>query len=200
MQVNSGQDRQQIALYGGAFDPVHNAHLQLARTALEQGQVDRVCFIPAAQSPLKQHGAFASDAQRLKMLELAIAAEPRFYLSDHEIVRGGVSYSYQTVEHFRRQQPESVFYWILGADQFELLGLWRNVTTLAGLITFLVFARPGYSLAVPKIPELKYRQLEAPLMPESSSSLREFLKDGKSITSMVPAAVEAFISEHELYK
>ena len=126
MQVNSGEDRQQIALYGGAFDPVHNAHLQLARSALEQGMVGEVCFIPAAQSPLKQHGAFASDAQRLEMLALATADKPHLEVSDYEIVRGGVSYSYQTAEHFCSRRPDVEFFWILGADQFELLSQWRN--------------------------------------------------------------------------
>ncbi len=200
MQVNSGQSRQQIALYGGAFDPVHNAHLALARAALDQAKLNQVRFIPAAQSPLKQHGAFASDAQRLEMLALATANEPQFDISDHELVRGGVSYSYQTVEYFCQQSPEADFYWILGADQFELLGQWRNSDRLAELVTFLVFARPGYSLSAPGISNLDYRQLIAPLMPESSSALRERRKACKPIRGMVPPAVEAFISKHELYK
>lgn len=200
MQVNSGNDRQQIALYGGAFDPVHNAHLLLARTALEQGKLDTVCFIPAAQSPLKQHGAYASDSQRLEMLMLATDEEPRFQVSNHELARGGVSYSYQTVEYFCAQIPGADFYWILGADQFELLGQWRNASRLAELVTFLVFARPGYSLVPPDIKNLNYRQLDAPLMSESSSSLRECRKTDQPICNMVPPAVEAFISRHELYK
>ncbi len=200
MQVNSGKGRQQIALYGGAFDPVHNAHLHLALSALEQAGMDRVCFIPAAQSPLKEHGTIARDAQRLEMLKLATEDEPRFVLSDYEIRKGGVSYSYQTVEYFKQLYPEARLYWILGADQFELLERWRKIERLAALAEFLVFARPGHSLTPPAIPDLKFQQIDAPLMAESSSLLRERRQAGKSISTMVPEAVEAFISEHELYK
>ena len=148
MQVNTGQNRQKIALYGGAFDPVHIAHLQLARSVLVQEIVGRVLFIPAAHSPLKRHGPLASDSQRLEMLRLATADEPRFSVSDYEIKRGGVSYSYRTVEHFCSQMPGAQLFWILGADQFEQLDQWREAAKLA-TVSFLVFGRRGTPCATP---------------------------------------------------
>ncbi len=188
-----------IALYGGAFDPVHNAHLEIARRALQQAELDEVVFIPSAQSPLKAHGPQVGDAHRLQMLDLATAGEVRFRVDRFELEKGGVSYSLDTARHFQRVQPAAALDWIIGADQFEQLADWRQIEALAGIVRFLVFARPGYRMAVPSIAGLRFLQLSAPLMAESSSEIRQRVAGGQSISSFVPPAVEAFILAHGLY-
>ena len=189
-----------LALYGGAFDPVHCAHLRVARYALEQAQLDRVIFIPTAQSPLKVHSPLTDDAARLKMLSLALADEPRFELDLYEIEKGGVSYTVETVRHFCEREPEATLFWIIGADQFEQLHRWRRIDEVVEMITFLVLARPGSDLVNSKwLPDLRYQVIEAPLMGESSSEIRERCRLGQSLNGLVPDAVEAFISEQELY-
>ena len=120
-----------VALYGGSFDPVHCAHLKVAHAALEQLSLDKVIFIPAARSPLKGSAATASDADRIEMLRLATADEPRFAVDTCEIKRGGTSYTVDTVNLFGKKQPDSTLYWIIGADQFELLPQWRRIEEIA---------------------------------------------------------------------
>jgi nicotinate-nucleotide adenylyltransferase len=190
-----------LALYGGAFDPVHCAHLRVARYALEQAQLDRVVFIPAAQSPLKAHATLSDDAARLQMLRLAIAGEVRFELDAHEIERGGVSYTINTVRHFSERFADAELFWIIGGDQFEQLHHWRCIEELVGLVTFLVLARPGADLvsSVP-VADLRYQVIEAPLMSESSSEVRARCREGLSLDGLVPSAVQAFISVQELYR
>ena len=190
---------ERIALYGGAFDPVHHAHLEVARRALQQAELDAVVFIPSAQSPLKAHAPHASDAHRLQMLALATADEARFRVDSFEIEKGGLSYSLDTARHFQRAQPAAALDWIIGADQFEQLADWRQIEDLAGIVRFLVFARPGYKMAVPLIAGLRFLQLSAPLMAESSSEIRQRSAAGQSISSFVPPTVEAFILAHGLY-
>ena len=188
-----------IALYGGSFDPVHRAHLCVARAALEQLHLDQVIFIPAAQSPLKANTTIARDAERIEMLRLAIAPEPRFILNTNEIERGGTSYTIDTVKYFRSTHASCQLHWIIGADQFELLEKWHRIEEVASLLTFIVLRRPGHSISKSLVPGLKYVAIEAPLMPHSSSEIRALLAAGRSTEDLLPPSVEAFISAHGLY-
>lgn len=192
--------RLRVALYGGAFDPVHCAHLRVAQHAFEQAQLDRVIFIPAAQSPLKAHVPRANDAARLQMLRLALAADAHFEVDPYEIQKGGISYTLDTVRHFRDRMGTGVeLFWIVGGDQFEQLEHWHQIDQLAALVTFLVLARPGSELRSQPIEGLRYQLIEAPLMPLSSTEIRQRCAQGRSLKGFVSDAVEAFISERELY-
>lgn len=188
-----------LILYGGAFDPVHQAHLAVARRALQAFPGAELRFIPASQSPLKTQRPQASDAQRLAMLELAISDLPNSLIDDLEIRRGGCSYTVDTVASFMEVYPENVLFWVIGADQFCQLDRWHEIERLAEMAAFLVVARPGYALRVPRVANLRYERLEMPLMEESSSDLRARCLRGESLEGRVPAEVEAFILEHRLY-
>lgn len=188
-----------IALYGGSFDPVHCAHLAVARVALEQAALDRVVFIPAARSPLKANPTSASDADRIEMLRLATQEEPRFAVDTSEIERGGTSYTVDTVKDYGARFPDLRLHWIIGADQFELLPKWHRIVDIAALVTFIVLRRPGYTIADSTVSELKYLTIEAPLMPHSSSEIRALLAKGDLTGDFVPPTVEAFISSRGLY-
>lgn len=201
MQISTDRNRRRTALYGGAFDPIHRAHLALAESVLESGLVDRVVFIPAAQSPLKKHGCFASDAERWAMLELAIEGRPSLSLDDFELRKGGVSYTVETVRHYREEHPDEDLFWILGADQVEQLRHWRAIEELCELTEFLVFARPGHTIDVSQLcPTFRYHVIESSLMQESSSEIRRRIQASEPLEDWLPQAVEAFISLHELYK
>lgn len=198
----SSQNREFVALYGGSFDPVHCAHLAVAQAALDQLHLDRVIFIPAAQSPLKQAGACVSDAARIEMLRLAIADQPCFELDTCELERGGTSYTVDTLRHFSESFPAASgcqLFWIIGADQFELLPKWHQIEEIAALVTFIVLRRPGYVIGGAAVPSLKYVEVDAPLMPHSSSEIRSRLAQGLSTEDLLPRSVEAFISSHGLY-
>lgn len=191
--------KHRIALYGGAFDPVHNAHIAVARAALQQARLDRVVFIPSAQSPLKKHGPRVSAANRLEMLRLASANEGKFAVDDTEIGRGGVSYSIDTVRAFTEREPVAELFWVIGADQLAKLNRWRRIDDLIQQVAFLVLARPGYEVRAPDIDGLVWQQIDAPLMTESSTAVRERISSGHSLEGLVPSAVEAFIQKNGLY-
>jgi nicotinate-nucleotide adenylyltransferase len=192
--------RLRVALYGGAFDPVHCAHLRVAQHAFEQAQLDRVIFIPAAQSPLKAHVPRANDAARLQMLRLALAGHAHFEVDPYEIEKGGISYTLDTVRHFRDRMGMRVeLFWIVGGDQFEQLDQWHQIDKLAAMVTFLVLPRPGSTLQSRPIAGLSYQLIEAPHLSESSSEIRTRCAKGRSLKGYVPDAVEAFISERALY-
>lgn len=188
-----------VILYGGAFDPVHRAHIEVARAALRYASLAKVVFIPSAQSPLKVHGPVASDADRLEMLRLATAAEPDFLIDDCELRRGGISYTVDTVRAFLAQQAEAELYWIIGGDQLAQLAQWHAIGELAQWVTFLVLARPGYPLADPGIDGLRWLRIEAPLMPESSSRIRQRIRRQLPVSELLAPSVEAFIQAKRLY-
>jgi nicotinate-nucleotide adenylyltransferase len=194
-----------IALYGGSFDPVHRAHLEVARAVLNELSLQKVIFIPAAQSPLKANAAQADDASRLEMLRLAIGGDHRFAVDDCEIRRGGTSFTIETVRAYRAAHPGSTLYWIIGADQFQCLSRWHAIDELVRLISFIVLRRPGYATCAPEIPGLRFREVDAPLMEHSSSAIRQRIAEGPpsgssgSLGDWLPRSVEAFIYEHGLY-
>ncbi len=188
-----------IALYGGAFDPVHRAHLAVACAARDQASLKEVVFIPAAQSPLKGHAPLASDADRVEMLKRALAEEEGFVIDDSELRRGGVSYTVETVRKFKQRESAAELCWIIGSDQLEQLDRWHAVAELVQLVKFLVVARPGHVAAAPPIPGLDWMRIEAPLMEWSSSMVRERIAQGACCDAILPEAVQAFIREQGLY-
>ena len=110
-----------IGLLGGSFDPVHLGHLLVARAAREELGLDRVCFIPAAQSPFKPAATPAPAPERLRLLRLALAGETGTEIDDLEIRRGGVSYTVDTLRHYAEKYPGAEFFYIIGADVPEEL-------------------------------------------------------------------------------
>lgn len=133
------------------------------------------------------------------MLRLALGGESDFAVDDHELNRGGPSYTVDTVRHFKEVLSDSELFWIIGADQYELLPRWRCIDELVEMVTFLVFARPGSSLEPNGLDGLNYIEISAPLMTESSSEIRARCAQGRSIAGLVPESLEAFISQRGLY-
>ncbi|CAI8278648.1 MAG: Nicotinate-nucleotide adenylyltransferase [Opitutia bacterium UBA7350] len=189
-----------IGIFGGTFDPVHNAHLEIGHRVQAILQLDQIIFIPNAQSPIKASAPRASGAQRKTMLALAIEGEPAFAIDMYEVERGGLSFSVETALHFKEQFPAAKLFWILGADQFEQLERWRDIEKLASLLTFAVFRRAGASVIAPAIAGLKYHDIEAPLMDMSSSEIRKLCAQGRVPSHLLPGGLDAFILQQGLYK
>jgi len=188
-----------LGLYGGAFDPVHCGHLAVARAALEQARLGRMVFVPAARSPLKETSPGASGEERMAMLRLALGDEPAMTADPVELERGGVSYTLDTVRHFRNVAPEAELCWVVGADQFVRLDRWRRIDELATQVTFLVLDRPGCRTEAPPVSGLRFERVAMPLREESSTEIRLRRARGQSINGLVPGAVESFIVRQRLY-
>src|SRR5258706_9716412 len=182
-----------VGVFGGTFDPVHVGHLAIALAALESVPLDRVLFVPARRSPLKDRDPVASAADRVTMLESAIASEPRFALSPVELERDGVSYTVDTLEALRK---EGELFLILGSDALADLARWRAPDRIHELATILVAARPG---APEPDPMHGARAFDAPRLDISSRELRARATRGMSLRYLVPDAVWEHIRKRGLY-
>jgi nicotinate-nucleotide adenylyltransferase len=189
-----------VGVFGGSFDPVHHGHLAIALAAIESLPLDRVIFVPARRSPLKEATPAASDGDRVAMLERAIAGEPRFSISRIELSRPAPSYTVETLEALAR---EGRLFLILGADAARDLSRWRSPERVRELATLVIAPRaPRAELRVPLSSwndDPAAIVLDTPLMDVSARELRERAARGRSLRYLVPDAVWRYIEEHKLY-
>jgi nicotinate-nucleotide adenylyltransferase len=188
---------QRIALFGGTFDPVHRGHLHLAEEAKEQARLDRVIFLPCRQSPHKPDAKSASGEDRLEMLGLATAELPWAEVDRFELDRPEPSFSYQTAEHFAATYPHADLYWLLGADQWEVIDTWTHPERIANASTFLVFPRDGYGM--PPHRTLRARFLTG-RFDAAATNIRERIRDDRrNWESYIPPSITSYIRDQKLY-
>jgi nicotinate-nucleotide adenylyltransferase len=187
-----------IALFGGSFDPVHNGHLLVALAAIEELSLDRIFFIPAAQSPFKPENKPASADLRARMLRLALAGQTCYEVDTQEIRRGGTSYTIDTVRDYRSRFPKAGLFYLIGADHIPQLHKWRAADELAAAIEFVAIPRPGED--APAAPAgFRVRALHGFPLGLSSSQIRERVRTRKTIDHLVPPAVAESIRNSRLY-
>ena len=199
-----------LGILGGSFDPVHYGHLLLAEACREQCELDRVLLIPAAVSPHKQGQQRTPSKDRVQMLRLAIGGHERFSVSTIEIDRGGVSYTVETLAALAEKHPDSVFFFLMGADSLNELPTWREPKRLCALATPVVVRRaeapePDFGALSEivddeRLGEIRRHQVEMPIIELSSTDIRERVSAGKSIRYQTPRAVEKYIETHGLYR
>lgn len=182
-----------LALYGGTFDPIHHGHLILAREAMERLGLDRVIFIPAAQSPHKLHREPAPPRVRLEMVLAAIEGEPGFTCDDAEVERPGPSFSIDTVERYTALHPGAELHYFIGHDNVRELHTWRRIDDLRRLVRFVVFDRDGCDAAHDFLHVT--RQVDI-----SATDVRARVARGDSIRYLVPEPVRAIIARDHLYQ
>ncbi len=183
-----------IGVFGGTFDPVHVGHLAIAQAALETAGLDRVVFVPARRSPLKDSEPVAGEADRLAMLVLATKDEPRFSVSSVELDREGPSYTVDTLEALR---PTGDLFLILGSDALADLAKWRSPERIKELASLLVARRPG---APEPDAASGARAFDAPCLDISSRELRARASRGLSLRYLVPDEVWRHIASGGLYR
>lgn len=187
-----------LGLYGGSFDPLHRGHLLVAQAALEELSLDRLFFIPAAQSPFKPGSKPAPDAVRLRMLRRSLAGQSRAEVYADELTRGGVSYSIDTVNAFKDRYPGAELFWLIGADHVPTLPQWRNADRLAESVTFVVIPRPGQPQATLQHP-WRLKHLRGWPLGVSSSEIRDRVRRGLPIDHLVPNGAADVIASERLY-
>jgi nicotinate-nucleotide adenylyltransferase len=188
-----------IGLFGGSFDPVHIGHLLVAQAACEELALDRLFFIPAAQSPFKPGSAPATAVLRLRMLRLALAGKSNCEVDTQEISRGGISYSIDTVRSYKARWPDTEVFFLIGADHVPTLPKWREAEALAQLVEFVVIPRPGEVPANAPAP-FRVRALGGWPLRLSSSDIRARVKQGRAVNHLVPPDVADVIRENDLYR
>ena len=191
-----------IGLFGGTFNPVHIAHLIIAERARDELHLEKLIFMPCAIPPHKTTQKVASASHRLDMLKLATRNHPHFEVSDLEITRGNVSFTVDTLQalHGMYSCSKEEMFLIIGEDNVVEFNTWKNPDKILRLCRIGAVKRPNVNLSENdpvRHPDFFY--IDAPLMDISSSDIRERVKNNKTITFLVPAAVEEYIVSHQLY-
>lgn len=210
-----------LALLGGTFDPVHTGHLRMA-IALRQHGFGRVLMIPNQQSPHKP-GACASASQRLAMLELGLktvrdSGLDGIEVSDIELQRPAPSYSIDTLNALRAQEPQQSLTWVMGTDAWNAIDRWHRASDLMGLANILVVSRPGetrcesgfqgellagHQCTLNELLQKSWGGISLVTWPEldiASSDLRRAIQQGDNITFLTPDPVRDYIQKNQLYR
>lgn len=194
-----------LGIMGGTFDPIHRGHLDIARAAMAEAQLQEMLFLPDGDPPHKQPGAPKED--RLAMVRLAIAGIPGFFASDLELRRAGTTYTVDTLEELLSQEPGRELYYIIGSDTLKLFPTWKTAWKVAGLCRMLVAPRPGDDMQETRWFQRKlfaeyglYSTLLSKAGPcISSTMIRGLAQQGQPVDALVPAAVARYILEKGLY-
>lgn len=187
-----------IGIFGGSFDPVHLGHQLVAQAAREELLLDRVFFVPAAQSPFKPDRKMAPGKIRAAMLRMSLLGKAWAEVDTQELDRGGISYSIDTVSNFRSRFPDAEIFYLIGADHVAQLPKWRHSGELARMTTFVVIPRPGET-PVPAPLGFKLQWLKGFPVTISASEIRARVKAGLPVDALTGAIVAEAIRNNGLY-
>lgn len=189
-----------VGLFGGSFDPVHRAHVALAGLALEHLVLDELRWLPVGQ-PWQKARRLAAAADRVAMLRLALAGEPRFVIDERELRRAGPSYTLDTVRELHAAEPGVAWFLVLGRDQYAGLHTWHGWRELLDRVTLAIADRPGSAAtADAEVAKAAQRIVTLPPMDISSTAIRRRVAAGEPIDRFVPAGVAGYIEQHRLYR
>lgn len=195
-----------IAIYGGAFNPVHNEHVNIALAAKKMLELDKIIVVPTFISPHKSGNMSARGKDRLEMCRLAFAGMDGVEVSDYELKRGGVSYSYVTCRHFKKLYPEDELYFIIGSDLLGGFQLWREPDEILKCVTLAVCARvDAGAVSAAEIKKFLTRFNKELVILNyvgkavSSTRVRALAALGEDISKYVPGSVKRYICGHQLY-
>lgn len=205
-----------IAILGGAFNPIHMAHLRLGEAALSQLGLDHVIFMPSYKTPIKDTSNEISPMDRLNMVSLAVKSYDNFSVSDYEIKKQGMSYTYETLKFFKEQNPDNEYFFIVGEDAFKTMHKWIEPSTIFNCASIICATRKNESndlysnnsdtisvFSAKKHLEESYNAkiylLDFELIDISSSEIRNKIKSQQDIGDIIPPNVKEYIKRNHLY-
>ena len=200
--------KKKVGIMGGTFNPIHLGHLIIAEEAFEAYNLDEVLFVPSGISYMKDPLEVLDAKKRVHMTGLAIEDNPHFALSTIEIDRDGNSYSYETLETLRKQNPNTEYYFLVGADTLFALETWKHPEILLPSCTILVAVRNGVPMEKMQEQasylEKKFggsiKLLTTPNIEISSTDIRKRLAENRNVKYFLPDSVLDFINKYDLYK
>lgn len=225
-QANLSKDRlQHIGVYGGTFDPLHNGHFEVAKALLPAFALDVMLFVPAFVPPHKRKQAISSPFHRLAMLALATANEPQMFVSTIELEAPARPYTIETLHRLQAARPQAQLFFVMGADSFRDVTMWREHERLLQEFSIIVATRPGYleteSSTAHLAPDLRARvidlrggrlpaatDLAAPHVyltdyievDVAATFIRQGAAQGRAVDDFVPPPIAAYIAKYKLYQ
>ena len=189
-----------IGLLGGTFNPIHFGHLGLAEECRKKADLKKIIFIPSSIPPHKEQ-KIAGAEHRYNMVKRATRGNKDLIVSRVELDRKEISFTYKTIQYFKKKYTKSQVYFILGIDSVLEIHKWKKKNKILEFCPFIVATRPGYQIqeipfAIRKIVKI----IKIPKINISSSMIREKIKTGESIKNLVPLSVEKYINKHKLYQ
>ena len=210
---------QKLGIFGGTFDPIHYGHIELARCMRDQLQLDEVRLIPTGLPPHRPMPP-VSPAQRLAWVKAALVGEKGLVADDREVRRDGFCYTFDTLREIQLENPQALLVWLIGADSWHNLPTWYAWRELLDLGHLLIAARPEYAIEAENSrlsPDLaeefarrhviantntlsqgKISLLSSPLLPVSSTQVRDLLSRGEDVSALTP--VSGLLGQSGLYR
>lgn len=195
-------------IFGGSFNPVHNGHIYLAERMSDIMKLDRLFIIPARVSPFKEDNGGISDSDRFNMCRIAFGKYDKYFVSDIEINRDGKSYTVDTVRELKKIYPDDEMFLFIGSDMLLSFDKWKDYNIILDNVTLCAMSRENgigyneleeYVRFVIKRPE---KIMICPVSPLeiSSTQVREYVKNGRDISNLVPEGVKEYIERRGLYR
>lgn len=196
-----------VAIFGGSFNPVHNEHIKVAKAVVKELSLDKLIIMPTFISPHKQGLEIISATHRLNMLSIAFSGEKNIEISDYEILKQGVSYTYQTIEYFKSLYPNATLYFMVGSDMLENFPTWKNPEQIVKNATLLLTERRSGEFDDTKLIDkiynlygVKVERISAYGETLSSTKIRVYKQLGLSLDGLLPKSVEDYIDSNSLYQ
>lgn len=196
-----------VGIMGGTFNPIHFGHLFLAEYAYDSIGLDQMLFMPSNHPPHKKQVNVVSSEQRLHMVKLAIQDNPHFETSDMELKRTGLTYTADTLTILTENNPDTEYFFLVGADSLLKLQYWKDPETICKLCTLVAAGRDRQSIEELQS-QVNYLKLtynakillmDMPMIDISSAQIRDRIAVNKSIRYYIPESVSNYIKEHGLY-
>ena len=186
-----------IGLFFGSFNPIHIGHLIIANHVLQHTEIDKVWFVLSPHNPLKESHSLLNEYDRLNLVELAIAGNPKFRASNVEFHLPKPSYTIDTLTYLGEKFPLERFSVIMGGDSFQNIRRWKNWEQLLARYELIIYNRPGYTVSPPEGAQVKV--VDAPMLDISASFIRNLIRAKKSAQYLLPDPVWKYISEYRYY-
>lgn len=193
----AGAQPLKVGIFGGTFSPIHIGHLALANYICEYCALDELWFMVSPQNPMKGASTFLTDEQRLSLVAAAIEHYPKFRVSDFEFTLPRPSYTIRTLDELKKQHPHHEFYLIVGGDNWQTIGRWRESARLIAENNILVYPRPGHTDTDVDYPPT-VSPVNAPLLEISSTFIRQALQAGKDVRYFLHPRVWELLEGYQL--
>ena len=197
-----------IGIFGGTFNPIHNAHITIANAFTNELNLDVCYFVPAWLSPFKtveNNETLISADHRIEMIKLAISERKEFKIDTFEINKKGVSYTINTVNNFKRNFPDAQLFLLAGSDQLNNFKRWKDYLEIIKCVRLCIAERPGYEIDLKIISDLIYENktpyfINSKIMDISATEIREKILNHQPIDMLVNKKVEMYLTSHKIYK